>query len=168
MGHHRSILVRWTCTQWGSHRRKSISFNSPALPQADSHYYNYLPMNQASVKAGQLACTLLKRRGFAHPLSVGRATSTRLVHTTRTKPIENPLNLRSTISRHKSHPKTPPQRVRYCSCQRAMCKGLDATGGATKVKSREILPANVKPLHYDLTLEPNFGDFTYEGTVIIE
>ena len=35
-------------------------------------------------------------------------------------------------------------------------------------KAREVLPTNVKPLHYDLTLEPNFKDFTYEGTVVIE
>eukprot|EP00123_Amoebidium_parasiticum_P017500 comp23874_c0_seq1/m.41878 comp23874_c0_seq1/g.41878 ORF comp23874_c0_seq1/g.41878 comp23874_c0_seq1/m.41878 type:complete len:864 (-) comp23874_c0_seq1:481-3072(-) len=28
---------------------------------------------------------------------------------------------------------------------------------------RHILPTNVKPLHYDLTLTPNFEDFTYTG-----
>ena len=39
---------------------------------------------------------------------------------------------------------------------------LDAT------KGREVLPKNVKPIHYDLTLEPDFEKFTYEGTVIIE
>jgi aminopeptidase 2 len=33
---------------------------------------------------------------------------------------------------------------------------------------REILPANVIPRHYDLTLEPNFKDFTYDGHVIID
>ena len=33
---------------------------------------------------------------------------------------------------------------------------------------REVLPTNVKPLHYDLTLEPNFEKFNYEGTVVIE
>jgi aminopeptidase 2 len=31
-----------------------------------------------------------------------------------------------------------------------------------------VLPTNVKPVHYDLTLEPNFDDFTYEGTVVID
>jgi len=35
-------------------------------------------------------------------------------------------------------------------------------------KGREVLPKNVKPLHYDLTLEPNFETFKYEGTVIID
>ena len=33
---------------------------------------------------------------------------------------------------------------------------------------REVLPKNVKPLHYDLTLEPNFETFKYDGTVSIE
>lgn len=35
-------------------------------------------------------------------------------------------------------------------------------------KGREVLPINVKPMHYDLTLEPDFEKFTYEGTVVIE
>ncbi|KAL9119517.1 MAG: hypothetical protein Q9187_003933, partial [Circinaria calcarea] len=41
-----------------------------------------------------------------------------------------------------------------------------ASGMATK--SREVLPTNVKPLHYDLTLEPDFDKFTYEGRVITD
>ena len=42
-------------------------------------------------------------------------------------------------------------------------------GGSVDVsKAREVLPANVKPIHYDLTLEPDFENFSYEGTVIIE
>ena len=35
-------------------------------------------------------------------------------------------------------------------------------------QGREVLPTNVKPVHYDLTLEPNLEKFTFEGTVIIE
>lgn len=35
-------------------------------------------------------------------------------------------------------------------------------------KGREVLPKNVKPVHYDLTLEPNLETFEYEGKVIIE
>jgi aminopeptidase 2 len=53
-----------------------------------------------------------------------------------------------------------------------MCRSRQAEvagGGAVNVAhGREILPANVKPLHYDLTLEPDFDKFTYEGTVVIE
>lgn len=42
-------------------------------------------------------------------------------------------------------------------------------GGSMNVASgREILPANVIPKHYDLTLEPDFKKFTYEGVVVID
>ena len=42
-------------------------------------------------------------------------------------------------------------------------------GGAVDVtKGREILPGNVVPTHYDLTVEPDFKTLTYEGTVIID
>ncbi|KAI9817014.1 MAG: Aminopeptidase 2 mitochondrial [Phylliscum demangeonii] len=33
---------------------------------------------------------------------------------------------------------------------------------------REILPANVKPVHYTLELEPHLDDLTYEGKVVID
>lgn len=58
---------------------------------------------------------------------------------------------------------------RYCSYRR-MCRSrhAGAPSGSTTVPGREVLPTNVKPLHYDLTLEPDFEKFTYEGTVIIE
>ena len=51
-----------------------------------------------------------------------------------------------------------------------MCrKNADIAGGSVDVNTnREVLPTNVKPLHYDLTLEPNFDKFSYEGTVVIE
>jgi len=35
-------------------------------------------------------------------------------------------------------------------------------------KGREILPTNVIPRHYDLTLEPDFKKLTYEGKVTID
>ena len=42
-------------------------------------------------------------------------------------------------------------------------------GGSTNITAhREVLPTNVKPLHYDLTLEPDLQNFTYEGKVVIE
>jgi aminopeptidase 2 len=53
-----------------------------------------------------------------------------------------------------------------------MCKmhgGKDVEAGGLDVsKGREILPANVIPRHYDLTLEPDFKKLTYDGTVIID
>lgn len=53
-----------------------------------------------------------------------------------------------------------------------MCKhfGADNEASAMAVSSqaREVLPTNVKPLHYDLTLEPDFDKASYEGSVTIE
>lgn len=44
----------------------------------------------------------------------------------------------------------------------------EVTGSTNVPGGREVLPTNVKPLHYDLTLEPNFANFSYDGTVVIE
>ncbi|KAF1914902.1 peptidase family M1-domain-containing protein [Ampelomyces quisqualis] len=51
-----------------------------------------------------------------------------------------------------------------------MCRhfGAEEHGSATIAGARQVLPTNVKPVHYDLTLEPNFDDFTYEGNVVID
>ena len=61
---------------------------------------------------------------------------------------------------------------RFCSYRR-MCGSRRADGvpgGSTNViaHGREVLPTNVKPVHYDLTLEPDFEKFTYDGSVVIE
>ena len=65
-------------------------------------------------------------------------------------------------------PLSRPIQVRNCSAHRKMCRGTDNSGAAVQVPDREILPTNVKALHYDLTLEPNFKDFTFDGVVDIE
>jgi aminopeptidase 2 len=44
----------------------------------------------------------------------------------------------------------------------------DVSSSVDISQAREVLPTNVKPLHYDLTLEPNFDDFTYKGKVVID
>jgi len=49
-----------------------------------------------------------------------------------------------------------------------MCKRDDHTSSMDVTKGREVLPANVKPTHYDITLEPDLEAFTYTGKVIIE
>ncbi|QKX53610.1 uncharacterized protein TRUGW13939_00689 [Talaromyces rugulosus] len=51
-----------------------------------------------------------------------------------------------------------------------MChaRNPDQPSGSTVIPNREVLPTNVKPLHYDLTLEPDFEKFTYEGTVVVD
>ncbi|OIW34850.1 hypothetical protein CONLIGDRAFT_588415 [Coniochaeta ligniaria NRRL 30616] len=43
-----------------------------------------------------------------------------------------------------------------------------ADGEATNIHGRELLPANVIPRHYDLTLEPDLEKLTYDGTVVID
>lgn len=69
-----------------------------------------------------------------------------------------------------SAPGSFTQTIRYCSHQRNMCRAHEGTmsGSVDITKGREILPSNVKPIHYDLTLEPDFEQFTYEGTVVTE
>jgi hypothetical protein len=68
----------------------------------------------------------------------------------------------------------PPIRTtgsfRNCSYQRTkMCRGnAETESGSMVTKAREVLPTNVKPMHYDLTLEPDFKKFTFEGKVVIE
>lgn len=52
-------------------------------------------------------------------------------------------------------------------CQKHGEREVDA-GSMDLAKGREILPTNVIPRHYDLTLEPDFEKFTYEGTVIVD
>jgi aminopeptidase 2 len=52
-----------------------------------------------------------------------------------------------------------------------MCRhsSLDGFSGGPSVSlDREVLPANVKPLSYDLTLEPNLSTFEYDGQVAIK
>ena len=61
------------------------------------------------------------------------------------------------------------QPARFCSYRSKMCRANAETEGSIDVtKSREVLPTNVKPVHYDLTLEPDFDKFSYQGTVTIE
>ena len=50
-----------------------------------------------------------------------------------------------------------------------MCRFMtDSVGNLAITRSREVLPTNVVPRHYDLTLEVNFEKFTFDGTVIID
>lgn len=103
------------------------------------------------------------------------------------KPCFNPLQLRTTSTAkfsntrsitlprlRKSRPlkfsNNPKQIVRYCSYHRVTRRAEEDIASASMdiSKNREVLPTNVKPLHYNLTLEPNFENFSYEGTVVIE
>lgn len=85
--------------------------------------------------------------------------------------VNNP-RLQRALVEHKTFQQrySASQTIRHCSHRRAMCRQTaEIEGGTFGVEaSREVLPTNVKPLHYALTLEPNFEKFSYEGTVVIE
>lgn len=49
--------------------------------------------------------------------------------------------------------------LRSCSTRNNMC---------SSTPQREVLPTNVKPLRYDLTLEPLFDSFTFNGELTID
>lgn len=51
----------------------------------------------------------------------------------------------------------------------SMCRNnSESTSSQVVPQDREVLPTNVKPLHYDLTLEPNFETFKFDGQVVID
>ncbi|KAJ9617815.1 Aminopeptidase 2 mitochondrial [Knufia peltigerae] len=49
-----------------------------------------------------------------------------------------------------------------------MCRFMSDSPGVTSTQGRVVLPDNVVPKHYDLTLEVDFDEFTFEGSVIID
>lgn len=105
---------------------------------------------------------LSPRRSLLHTKSPTKA----VCYPTNTSRITNTTPRRTTQpSRH-----TPFIPVRHCSHRRNMCRhsGADVHSHVDVTKSREVLPTNVRPIHYDLTLEPDFEKFTYEGSVTIE
>ncbi|KAI3406353.1 APE2 [Candida oxycetoniae] len=44
----------------------------------------------------------------------------------------------------------------------------EESGAQVAPQEREVLPTNIKPLHYDLTLEPNFDTFKFSGVETID
>ncbi|KAF8461376.1 peptidase family M1-domain-containing protein [Kalaharituber pfeilii] len=82
------------------------------------------------------------------------------------------LNKRNISLQNTADRLSPKEFVRYCS-HRRMClqHGIDTETPGSVVDitaGREILPADVSPTNYKLTLEPNFDTFTFEGTVVID
>ncbi|KIW17525.1 hypothetical protein PV08_04719 [Exophiala spinifera] len=49
-----------------------------------------------------------------------------------------------------------------------MCRFMSDSPGVTSTQGRVVLPTNVVPKHYDVTLEVDFDKFTFEGSVIID
>ena len=98
---------------------------------------------------------------FARPSSTSASSSSS--STSSLRPL--PYNRRSPSLLSLSHTSK-----RHCSYRR-MCgsrRAEELSGSTNVTHGREILPTNVKPVHYDLTLEPDFEKFTYDGTVVIE
>jgi hypothetical protein len=62
---------------------------------------------------------------------------------------------------------TSPRQVRHCSHRRNMCRSNIMGDGPSVPLDREVLPTNVKPTSYHLTLEPNLETFEYNGEVAI-
>jgi aminopeptidase 2 len=76
-----------------------------------------------------------------------------------------------TLPRRQHKPINSHRHVRYCSYRRNMCRqtGMGSDPTAVNIQqSRQVLPTDVKPLHYRLTLEPNFKTFEFDGEVCIE
>nr|AJD23199.1 aminopeptidase 2 [Onygena corvina] len=116
----------------------------------------------------------LSRRGFVRPPITPAHPPRR--PTTFTPPTRPASSAPSALPPLQSSPASPVrlsrQFLRYCSYRR-MCRarqGDDGAAGSMPVAAagREILPTNVKPLHYDLTLEPNFEDFSFKGSVQVD
>ncbi|CAO2648720.1 Nn.00g096690.m01.CDS01 [Neocucurbitaria sp. VM-36] len=101
-----------------------------------------------------------------HLLHTSKSPTTTSIYPAAQAPLRNTTPRRA--PRPSRHTTTVPRR--HCSHRRNMCRHFGAEGHSSIdiTKGREILPANVKPLHYDLTLEPDFDKFTYEGTVVID
>lgn len=51
-----------------------------------------------------------------------------------------------------------------------MCRthAVAETASGVTVQGRELLPTNVIPKHYHVTLEPDLTNFTFDGTVVID
>ncbi|KAG6009198.1 hypothetical protein E4U21_003051 [Claviceps maximensis] len=76
-----------------------------------------------------------------------------------------------------SHGRRCTHQLRHCSYRRQldnMCRaqaGIDQTGGGAAPGSthgRELLPTNVIPRHYHVTLEPDLNKLNFDGTVVID
>lgn len=144
----------------------ALRFKSTAFPprssflQTSKHLLSQTPASYPAAYYSSASSTssLLSAASSPFPSS---SLSPRLLRDSTSRAVFNP---RSAIS-------LPLTQARHCSYRR-MCRSQrheGAEGGVTDVtQGREVLPTNVKPTHYDLTLEPDFEKFTYEGTVIID
>jgi hypothetical protein len=97
-------------------------------------------------------------------LFLSSPASSSLLHTSSSSP--SPRISRLTGRSPLRLPRRLAASTRFCS---AMCRsraGLE--GSSVAVQARELLPANVVPRHYHLTVDTDFDKLTYKGTVVID
>lgn len=106
-------------------------------------------------------------------LSTATVTAAALTPTPTPAPFNSRLVARSQLfpERFPRPLRLSRQPVRHCSYRRHnMCRtqAMGDEASAVNVQSRELLPTNVVPRHYHVTLETNFEKFTFDGTVVID
>ncbi|GMM37587.1 metallo-aminopeptidase [Saccharomycopsis crataegensis] len=112
-----------------------------------SHHHSFatpLPLSSSSTSSSPLSHLQKSNRNF---------TSRKLAHFNSRLPV---FSRSSTSVLSRSF--TTSLAANMCSCSSA----VDSTAG------REILPTNVYPDHYYITLEPDFSKFTFDGSVTID
>ncbi|KAF2454849.1 peptidase family M1-domain-containing protein [Lineolata rhizophorae] len=161
-----------TCAPRSRHLPLSTVLSPAAAPAAPRPNCRWLRQTAASPR---VAAALRPGRSSIARASCYSTTGTRCISSASPTYTSSPQQLTPTSRAHRNLAKplySPRAFVRHCSYQRTMCRHLegaaDATGSVDVTKGREVLPKNVKPLHYDLTLEPNFDTFEYEGKVAID
>jgi hypothetical protein len=150
-----------------------------------------LRINPSSCAIGA-ACRPARASSAAAPVTFGLSRLSR--SSSLQSPLSKNLRILSTLSQRRLYSVAAPpsfsatsssphrreirrpstfHQLRHCSYRRSnMCKhnftAEVVSSGVDISKGREVLPKNVKPLHYHLTLEPNLETFEYDGEVVIE
>ncbi|KAK1776597.1 peptidase family M1-domain-containing protein [Copromyces sp. CBS 386.78] len=126
-----------------------------------------LPRSKTSLLGTHQATT---RFAASHYTSTSSPGPSRFYSVTSTP--ASPLTPRQRLSAARSvRPRRNQTPVRYCSYRNhKMCRThaqADVASGVN-IQGRELLPTNVIPRHYHITLEPDFQKLTFDGTVVID
>ena len=77
--------------------------------------------------------------------------------------FSTPQNIFQTPRIYQQFPFTRTHQLQLPKLYRSIC-----SNGQSNPQGREVLPTNVTPLHYDLTLEPKFDTFKFNGQETID